>query len=356
VLGDLDRAEGVLAEAEILLDESNDQEMVAQIALSSGTLYLMRGEVTEAERHFSRARAVWESLGDPTRVAHALLGMGMCASAADEGARALGLYRQAADSPGAAMWVRAAALNNAGMVRLGEGQYAAAEPLLVQGLTANESEDDRRGIAHCQASLGELHYRLAHLDQARRWIDQALWGAQEIEDPRCLATTSLLSARVNAAQGNTDAAQGAFSQAEGYRGLDAEIDALVAVVEAELVATRGTVPPVTDAVVPDCRKSATCRNAMAEKACLVVESLLRAGRVPEAQAVLGRASACLQQASDRHLRRHAAWLLALAQGDPDAAPGPPPDGSEERTIFDVRRAALLRALDPAVSGDPCPSP
>jgi len=349
VLGDVDRAEAVLAEAELLLEDSTDRLMVGQIALSSATLSLMQGEITEAERRFARARGVWEELGDATRVAHALLGMGMCASAASDGARALDLYRQAADAPEVAIWVRAAALNNAGIALLGEGQYLAAEPFLVQGLAANESEGDRRGVAYSQASLGELHYRLAHLDQAAIWLDQALEGARRIEDPQCLATASLLRARVHLAQGNTTAAQEAFGEAEAYRGLDAEVDALGGLVEAELAVAAGTTPPMPDIPSPDCQTSAVCWNALAETVCLVAEALLRSGREMHAQAAIGQAAGCLQQAPDRHLRRHAAWLVAVAGGAPNAAQGCPPAGTGEWTIHDVRAADLLPAIGQGAS-------
>ena len=200
VIGDLGHAEGVLAEAEILAEDSPNRGMAAKIATASATLHLMQGHVPQANEGFERAHEAWKAVGDGSRAAHALLGMGMCSQMAGERARAFALFSQAAECGDEALWVKAAALNNAGVLLLEEGRYADAESYLVEGLRANEKDGDRRGIANSKASLGEVCYRLARLEDSRRWLEEALAEAGEIEDSQCADLATVFLARVRGTQ------------------------------------------------------------------------------------------------------------------------------------------------------------
>ncbi len=347
VLGDLDRAEGVLAEAEILLDESGNREMVAQIALSSGTLHLMRGELGEAARHYQRARDEWEELGDSTRLAHSLLGMGLCASAGGDRDRAIALFREATKLPDTALWVRAAALNNAGVVLLSEGRYPGAESYLREGLEANQREGDRRGVAHSKASLGELYYRLAWIEEAARWLDEGLEEARQIEDAACVAVLSLVRARVHLSAGELELARGLMEDAPLQAGSDPDTDALIALTQREIALVSGE--PVagldeTGTSSETCRTSAVCLNAEAETLCLTIEAALCSDQTAQVQEATDRLTERLASVTDRHLRRYAEWLLSLAAGEPAAAGGMPPHEEGEWTMFDVRAKRLQDRL------------
>jgi tetratricopeptide (TPR) repeat protein len=344
VLGDLDRAEGVLAEAEILLDESENQQMVAQIALSSGTLHLMRGDLNEAAKHYARAREEWEALGDPTRVAHSLLGLGMCASADGDRTRALSVFREAAELPGVELWARAAALNNAGATLLSEGSYSAAEPYLLAGLEANQQEGDRRGVAHSKASLGELCYRLTRTAEAAKWLDEALAEAEEIEDPIGTAVATLLKVRLLLHGRQVDLADEALRSADLQAGVDAEIDALSALTQTELSLAKGTWPrgvELSDEAPEACGTSAVCLNAAAEMQCLLVEAGLRSGGPPAVEEAQGRLTDRLGRAPDQHLRRYGEWLRSLDMSMLRTASPLPPSADNEQTVLDVRAHRLV---------------
>ncbi len=100
VVGELDQAEGALAEAEILAEECPDQELVARIATCAATLCWMQGNSSEAEQRFLRACQLRERLRNDTRVAQALVGMGLCANQRGKWERALDLFSQAANRRG----------------------------------------------------------------------------------------------------------------------------------------------------------------------------------------------------------------------------------------------------------------
>ncbi len=341
VTGDLGHAEGALAEAEILAEECANRELTARIALSSATLRLMQGETNEAERQFARARDVWRELGDPTREAHALLGMGMCAHQAGETARGLGLYEEAANVTDAALWVRAAALNNAGMVLLHEGHYAEAEPLLAEGLDANERDGDRRGIAHSRASLGELYFRMGRFAEAEDTLRDAQAEAKEIEDAQCRALSSAVLARTHAATGNLGLARMALEEVSVESTDDAELSTVAAVATVDVLAISDPGAPAdtrVDDAIEACDDQSTdsaspaCLNARVELSCLRLEAAMRQSDADTTTMWREELLRTIDTAPDRHLRRYAKWLAEGCLGEIEPA--------GERTVFDVRADAL----------------
>jgi tetratricopeptide (TPR) repeat protein len=128
VLGDLGHADGSVAEAEILAEDSDNAELAARISTTAATLHLMQGDIAAAMKAFAHAQRSWEKLGNEARVAHALLGRGMCARQLGRSAEAFQLCAEAAQRGAEALWVKAAALNNAGIILMNEGRYGEAEP------------------------------------------------------------------------------------------------------------------------------------------------------------------------------------------------------------------------------------
>ena len=338
VLGDLDQAEGALAEAEMLADDCPNRELVARVALAAATLRFSQGDLVEAERQFGKAREVWGELNDPTRVCHAALGMGMCANAADERARALALFEQAAAVEGAALWARGAALNNAGVVLLQEGRYTEADTRLCQGLEANRDGEDRRGTAHSKASLGELYYRMARMAEAEAILREALAESEEIEDLQCRTVAAAYLARALAAEGSLGSARVALDQVPGDLPEDPELRAVrdLAVLDVGMVAAsrvahaegkrreRPAWPPGGNA----CGQSPVCLNARVEGFCLLLEEARSVGDTRGAETLSMELRKWADTASDRHLRRYAGWL--------SVAQGPPLGSTDELTVYDVR--------------------
>jgi hypothetical protein len=268
--------------------------------------------------------------------------MGLCAGAGGNTARAVALFTEAAARGGEALWVKAAALNNAGVVLLHDGRYREAEPYLREGLSANEQEGDRRGIAHSKASLGELSYRLARLEEARRWLDASIAEAAEIEDTQCRTLAALLLSRVHVLEGRAEAAREALATAPPPGPADdPEIEAMRRLADRDAalgVGEAASCPPL-ETPQEECERSAACRNAQAEALCLEIEAALRRGD----RAVAEERRAALEelrfQASDRHLRRYAEWLLRVAELG-EAAGMLPASVDGEASMFDVRGRRL----------------
>ncbi|OIO91799.1 MAG: hypothetical protein AUJ92_15805 [Armatimonadetes bacterium CG2_30_59_28] len=240
VLGDLERAEGTLLEADALAEDSTNAELAAKIITSTATLHLMQGQWAEAEQEFSRSHTAWEALGNQPRVGHALLGIGMCARQSGDRERALRFFQQAAHCGREALWVKAAALNNAGMILLGEGRYEDAECLLAEGLLANEEEGDRRGLAHCKASLGELYLKQGRFGEARRWLQESIREAQNIDDAECCVLATGFLSRVFVAEGQVETAWETLRQCEDVIQTIHDPNARAVVILASLEAQRAT--------------------------------------------------------------------------------------------------------------------
>jgi tetratricopeptide (TPR) repeat protein len=324
VLGELENAEGALTEAEALGEDCANRELLAQILTARATLAVMQGKVAEAYEDFRRAREEWEKLGVEERVGHGLLGMGVCARQEGRSAEAAELFTEATARSGDALWVKAAALNNLGMLWLSQGLYQQAESPLRAGLEANEAEEDRRGVAHSLASLGELYFRLGRCAEAADCLRGALARAEEIEDQLCLNLATVLLARTQALQGSPEeAAQtlAAHPVSDPHADLEAAVLGRMAALETGLAGASEQSAPVSlapAATGPEALwnlPGAASVDLRTELICVELEAALVRGD----EAATGELTALLAQRvpalADRHVQRYARWLLAAAGGE-----------------------------------------
>jgi len=363
VVGELGAAEGALAEAEVLAEDCTDCEIKGRIALASATLHWMQGDLRRASEGFVQAHQTWEALGNATRAAQALVGGGLCAGQSGDREGALAMFERAAADPCVEPWVRAAAVNNAGVLLLEDGRYEDAEPYLTAGLAANERDDDRRGRGQSKTSLGELNYRLGRLDVARELLEQAVAEASEIEDASCLPLATAYLARVLSASGDAPVARSLLSAiARDSEALQPDVEAPLLVAELEATLSCAVVAPDQAARAqarglralsdwPACpgQVSAVCQNAYVEILCVGVEGALLSGHRTTGP-WFDRLREHAGSAMDVHLRAYAEWLLNLCDQGHDLPPfayPPQPEGvpaSDPRTIFDVRARRLIEGL------------
>jgi class 3 adenylate cyclase/tetratricopeptide (TPR) repeat protein len=344
VLGDLGHAEGTVAEAEALAADGADAELVARIALTAATLHLMQGDNGAALSAFTAAQRAWEQLDNEPRAAHALLGQGMCARQLGRDEEALDLFTQAAQRCADALWVKAAARNNAGIILMGEGRYAEAEPYLTEGLQANEQDGDRRGMAHSQASLGELCLRRGQLAAALRWLREALKLAREIEDANCRVMSAVLLSRVQALSGDLAQAEATLAEHVAESNDDPELALSMRAAACDLalqkaLAGQAAAPPPP---CPVATEDGACLNACVDEQCLRLELALLTCDAGATAALVRDLTGHAATAPDHHLQAYAAWLTALA-----AQPDPRETGpfqSTEDTVFGLRAQRLLRGI------------
>ncbi len=317
VLGDLGHAEGTLGEAELLAEACEDRDLVARIALSTATLALMRNDAARARQEYQRAVDLWTVLGNTTRGAHAMLGMGMCALAEGDRDAAFSLFTGAADLGSDTLWIRAAALNNAGMLLMSEGRYREAVPYLTDGLHANETDGDRRGIAFSKASLGEAAFRLGRLDEAATWLRACIEDANAIEDMQCRSQSTILLARVLCHQGIPGEARGCIATVPDGD-MSIEISSQYHVAALELLLAEGIPDDDTRLQALLCSActdshDVQCLNAHLEAYCIVLAAYLR-WRGPDAasQWIAATRSAC-KRATDTVFLTQAETLITQVE-------------------------------------------
>ncbi|HUS81179.1 MAG TPA: AAA family ATPase [Armatimonadota bacterium] len=339
VSGNLDEAEASIAEAEVLAEECANAELRGKVLTASGTLSLMRGEPDSAESRYAGALAIWQSLDNPTRVAHMVVGIGLCASQRGDRGRAVELFAQAADTAGAADWIRAAAENNLGVMLIEEGRYEEAEPHLLRGLGANERDADRRGIAQSKCSLGELYYRLARLDEAQQALTEAAAEAEETEDALCLAQAQAWLMRVSSLR--EEVADLDYAGRELCEQVSPEVAAVTRIARADCTFSRGEDGETRELLSELVAEGAPAGNNGVELLTLGLEAALLRDDSETALQLAGMLRAALDKAVDRHLRAYAEWLLSRTEGAPaeyatvDDAP---------RTCFDLRAERVATGL------------
>lgn len=275
-----------------------------------------------------------------------LLGQGRCVGRLGRDDEALEIFRQAADRGGDTLWVRAAALNNVGIILMSRGRYAEAEPYLLEGLHTNEQEGDRRGVAHSRASLGELCYRQGHLDRAAAWLDQALELAAEIEDRQAHTLAAVYRARVHCAGGRLAEAAETLKLADVQQVGDPAIALNWWIARLDLALAAGVagepdpidLPQVSEDGVPTEAADQACRNACVEHLCLRLELALVSG-AGEPEVLAAALEERAGMAPDAHLSAYARWLAAQASGRPTRS-----FSADEESILTQRARRLAEAL------------
>lgn len=238
---------------------------------------------------------------------------------------------------------------------LEEGRYLEADPHLRAGLEANRSAQDRRGIAQSLASMGELHYRLARLDEAERILQQAAAEAEQIQDATCLAYAGALLQRVQVLTAEPTGTVDAPALPVAADDLPAEVAALVdlAALEAHLHHDSGPrvltecLRRATEAAraVTATDPNATVRNAAVEGLCAVLEASWAAGDVGPAGEAAQQLERHVGLAADVNLGQYARWLASVCRrgGRRHTAGLARLEGPH--TVFAVRAQRLLEARD-----------
>ena len=107
--GRLAAAEDALSGAEALVAGCEDEALAGRVLLAAARVSWLRGETEAAAQRYRAALAIWDRLGNVTRGAQVLIGLGLCALQRGERGAARDLFRQAAGRSAAANWARAAA-------------------------------------------------------------------------------------------------------------------------------------------------------------------------------------------------------------------------------------------------------
>jgi tetratricopeptide (TPR) repeat protein len=165
---------------------------VARVLTSLAGLLTERGDFREADGLASRARKLYEKTQGPQ---HAELADALTTLAAvrasrgelDEAQALLLRARRVAELENARPVVRASAVSNLGALRMLQGRYQDAEPLLEQGLELGEKAlggPDHPGLIRLKQTLGDCYRLRGRAAEAQALYESALRNADRAYGPR----------------------------------------------------------------------------------------------------------------------------------------------------------------------------
>ena len=194
--------------------ETLDAPLALRLGWSLGRYWLVRGHLREGAEQLRRVLAVAPSLPDPNR-ARTLTAFGaileeqgnhIAAITAHE--ESLAISRALDDRFGMAR-----ATNNLGLVRLGQGQFAAARADFEAALAEFEAMEAAPPIAVTLMNLATAADRMGDADTAERLLGRALKTQRALGDLQRVALTLQTIGLVATAAGELQRAEAAFQEA-----------------------------------------------------------------------------------------------------------------------------------------------
>ncbi|HEX8409618.1 MAG TPA: CHAT domain-containing tetratricopeptide repeat protein [Thermoanaerobaculia bacterium] len=214
-LGDWRAAIVHLERAVPLFRAAGDKRMIAVTMQNLGSAYGLLGNHQDALEQFGRALPLAREMGDrATETTNfinsgaSLTELGRLAEARASLMEGLALARAAEDTR-----VEAMALRHLGRIEDREKRHAEALAYHQQSLRLQQSGGNRRGEAFALLNIGTLHRKLGNAVAARRALRESHALACTLEDQGLDSATRLALARVEAGEGELDAAWGQLEAA-----------------------------------------------------------------------------------------------------------------------------------------------
>lgn len=156
-----------------LFAASDDLAGTAMAMNNLGNVYRLIGDSRSARLFFDESLAIYADLNDPQGAIQALANQSALFIHDQDFDRAEAVIRQAESMAAAAGIVSASLMNNRGVLLTKRKDYAAAEAMLMQALSAAPPHNQRL-IATINASLGHLNMETGAYEAAVQWFDKAL--------------------------------------------------------------------------------------------------------------------------------------------------------------------------------------
>lgn len=322
--GDLARSQKLLEESLSLFVETGDRVIEARTSTLLGTALLERGDVVEARKLFDRALIMTRQSGTRIDEARALdnLALGLERQGRyDEAQKLHGQALAIAESIGD---VSRVATVKAGLAetRAHLGELEPARQLFEEALASKRRLGDRLGSAKILGSLARLSYQRGDLPSARKASEESLRIAREI-GARVVEAQSLRDLGVwSYAGGDLAAARKGLEDALArMKSTGADLDAAscrLILASIQMLEGKGFVETERIArEVADWYGSREIYAFQARALALVAESLLRQGKLDQAQKIAAQARAIVERSEDLESR----ILVITSAARIDAAAG-----------------------------------
>ena len=164
--------------------ERDDAEGTAAALLGIATIRYSFAEYGTALTTYREALAIQEKLGDEAAIAVTLISTGNVLYLQGDFSNAISDYTRSRDLSRKASNTAAKPMRSKGSARvfLAQGDYSAALDALAGVLAEGKARDSRSDQATALLSIGDVHFRLGNLDQARTAIVESRTHFEAVKD------------------------------------------------------------------------------------------------------------------------------------------------------------------------------
>ncbi len=319
-LGQLDEAKEAAAEARRSFEKVGDRGGLARALNALATLLSDSGRLDQAKETEQRALRIFRELGDQRRItwslnnlANALRIQGSLSKAEELYEETLRICREIGDRTG-----EGRALKNLGIVYRMQGKMAQAMETTKLSENTRRAVGDGRGIAQARMNLAVILSEQGELDGAEALFTESLELAQRISYQYTVADSLFGLAHIAMVRGRLPQARKMHQQVLDLRSrlgdrwntARSQISlAVLALAEDRPEVAGFLAGAASEALAP---VGAALRMEALRTLCL---SLLNRGRLEEARAALGQASALLTSTEQKNFR----WGFALTKATLQAA-------------------------------------
>jgi len=188
--GEYDSAIGMYQGSRILLEELNDQQVLANVIFLLGIVYHMKGDPQKSIDLNEQSLAIFEQIGDKKNIGRTCANLGVMYSYLGEREKTYALHNKSlrisleiGDKRGESM-----AYSNLAKYHLGDEDFDKAHEYFQRNLTISEEIGDKTSLSATLGNLAILHIRTKEYDKAEAYLLRAEKIIKELGNKQLLAT------------------------------------------------------------------------------------------------------------------------------------------------------------------------
>jgi eukaryotic-like serine/threonine-protein kinase len=306
--GDLAGAKRLFDQSLAVANKTGNARAAAQATVNLAGLLYDGGDFPSAQRTQEKALEVFRRIDDKSGTASALSNLGMIVEARGDLAGARTDYEQAlsAFSELGQKFGVASAENKLANLLYEQSHYPEAKTMYERSLATYTEMGAKSGMALTEGNLGNIQYALGDLPQARKMYEESLALARESQDNSSVAQNLQSIGNVLEAQGDMDTARKSYEQALAVRKALSDADAMLGpeLALATLLIEQGhpaTAESLSRQAVEKFRNEKSPQDE-ANALAVLARSLLKEGKIHEAEATIDTASQLAAKSQDNEFR------------------------------------------------------
>ncbi len=190
LVGNFHGAQTVLGRGLVLLPDTGQELLQAQLLKSLGALHWRTSDYPQAKHFYTESATIATRIDDKSSIAEALNGLAFVECLEDEYDQAQAHAQIALENARLARDKRntARALSNLGIVAESQEDFIGARALYDESVTIFRTIGDKRGIASALNNMGSVADSLADYEDAKRYYEESLGLCREIGYRHGIAT------------------------------------------------------------------------------------------------------------------------------------------------------------------------